>query len=451
MPECEMIRKDTFGFIPLGCPKNTVDGEIMIKKLIDADFEYVDYLENGADIVIVNTCGFIDDAKKEAIENILDVIDMKKEGSVEAVVVTGCLAERYKEELAKEFPEVDAVVGIGANSDIAGICKNLLLGKRENYFPAKELMPLNGARALSTPSHWAYLKIADGCSNCCTYCAIPSIRGKYRSRKMEDILSEAKELAELGVKELIVIAQDTTRYGEDLYGELKLPELLNRLCEIDKIHWIRLFYCYPDRITDELLETMKKQQKVLNYIDLPLQHADGKILKSMNRTGDEKTLSELIGKIRAYLPDAVIRTTFMTGFPGEGEKEFETLAQFVKDMKFDRLGCFAFSPQEGTPAYNMEDAVDEETKVRRGEIIMDEQFRIVESKSEELMGRELEVLVEGYDDYADCYYGRSYMDAPEIDSLIYFTSDGTYEAGDFVRVVIFDKDEYDLIGKEVEK
>ena len=446
-----MSKKDTFGFIPLGCPKNTVDGEILIKKLIDAGFEYVDYLEENADIVIVNTCGFIDDAKKEAIENILDVAEMKKEGTVEALVVTGCLAQRYKQELADEIPEIDAVVGIGANSNIVEICSNILLGKKGNVFPPKELLPLDGSRALSTPSHWAYLKIADGCSNCCTYCAIPSIRGKFRSRKIEDIVAEANDLASAGVKELIVIAQDTTRYGEDLYGELKLPELLNRLCEIDGIHWIRLFYCYPDRITDELLETMKNQEKVLHYIDLPLQHADGKILRSMNRTGDEKSLGELIGKIREYMPDAVIRTTFITGFPGEGEKEFETLAQFVIDMKFDRLGCFAFSPQEGTAAYNMEDAVDEETKIRRGEVIMDEQFRIVEAKFDELEGRQLEVLVEGYDDYSDCYYGRSYMDAPEIDSLIYFTSDEPHEAGEFVNVVIFDKDEYDLIGKEVEK
>lgn len=446
-----MRKKDTFGFIPLGCPKNTVDGEIIIKKLIDAGFEYVDYMEEDADIVIVNTCGFIDDAKKEAIENILDVVELKKEGSVEALVVTGCLAERYRQELASEIPEIDAVVGIGANNDIVEICRNVLLGKRENYFPPKELLPLDGSRAISTPSYWAYLKIADGCSNCCSYCAIPQIRGRFRSRKLEDVVAEARDLAAVGVKELIVIAQDTTRYGEDIYGELKLPELLNELCEIDGIHWIRLFYCYPDRITDELLETMKNQEKVLQYIDLPLQHADGEILRRMNRTGDEKSLAALIEKIREYMPDAVIRTTLITGFPGEGEKEFETLAQFVKDMRFDKLGCFAFSPQEGTAAYNMEGAVDEETKIRRGEVIMDEQFRVVESKFDELEGRELEVLVEGYDDYNDCYYGRSYMDAPEIDSMIYFTSDEPHEAGEFVNVVIFDKDEYDLIGKELEK
>lgn len=446
-----MKNRDTFGFVSLGCPKNVVDGEIMMKKLIDSGFEYVDHFEEPADVVIVNTCGFIDDAKKEAIENIFDTVQMKKDGTVDAVVVTGCLSERYKEEILKEIPEVDAVVGIGANNDIVQICKNVLLGKKQAVFPPKENLPLNGSRALTTPEHWAYLKISDGCSNCCTYCAIPSIRGKMRSRKIEDIVSEAKDLALSGIKEIIIVAQDTTRYGEDLYGKLMLPELLNKLCEIDPIRRIRLFYCYPDRITDELLETMKNQKKILHYIDLPLQHADGTILRRMNRTGDARSLKNLIKKIREYMPDVVIRTTFMTGFPGEGEKEFETLAQFVKDLEFDKVGCFAFSPQEGTAAYNMDDAVDEETKIRRGEIIMDEQFRIVEKKSEQLMGRELEVMVEGYDDYSDSYYGRSYMDAPEIDSLVYFTSPNAYSAGDFVDVVIYDKDEYDLIGKEVEK
>lgn len=444
-----MDDKITVGFVSLGCPKNMVDGEMMLAKLEDDGFEVVDYLD-GAEVVIVNTCGFIDDAKKEAIENILEVVDLKNDGLVSAIIVTGCLAERYKDDVMKEIPEVDAVVGIGANGDIANICREVLKGKKVGTFPDKENMPLNGARVLTTPSHWAYLKIADGCSNCCTYCAIPSIRGSFRSRPIEEIVNEAENLAMAGVREIIVVAQDTTRYGEDIYGELKLPELLDRLCEIQGIEWIRLFYCYPDRITDELLETMAKQEKILHYIDLPLQHADGNILKKMNRTGDVESLTALINKIRDYMPDAVIRTTFITGFPGEGEKEFEVLAQFVKDMKFDRLGCFAYSPQEGTPAYEFEDEVDDETKIRRGEVIMDEQYRVVEEKSEALMGKELDVLIEGYDDYTDCYYGRSYMDAPEIDTMIYFSSPNGYSAGDFARVVIFDKDEYDLIGKEVE-
>ena len=445
-----MSDKMTVGMVALGCPKNMVDGEMMIAKMEDDGFTYVDYLEKDADVVIVNTCGFIDDAKKEAIENIFEVVQMKKDGTVGAVVVTGCLAQRYKQEILREIPEVDAVVGLGANAEISAICREVLKGRKLTSFPPEDKMPLNGPRELSTPEYWAYLRIADGCSNCCTYCAIPSIRGKFRSRKMEDIIEEATMLALSGVKEIIVVAQDTTRYGEDIYGELKLPELLDRLCEIEGIKWIRLFYCYPDRITDELLSTMERQEKILNYMDIPLQHAHGKILKAMNRTGDRESLTKLIEKIRGYMPDVVIRTTLMTGFPGEGEEEFETLAEFVKEIKFDRLGCFAFSPQEGTPAYKMEQDIDEETKLRRGEIIMDEQYRIVEEKSEELMGRELEVLIEGYDSYSDCYYGRSYMDAPEIDTVIYFSSPNPYTAGDFAKVVIFDRDEYDLIGKEVE-
>lgn len=445
-----MSDKMTVGMVALGCPKNMVDGEMMIAKMEDDGFTYVDYLEKDADVVIVNTCGFIDDAKKEAIENIFEVVQMKKDGTVGAVVVTGCLAQRYKQEILREIPEVDAVVGLGANAEISAICREVLKGRKLTSFPPEDKMPLNGPRELSTPEYWAYLRIADGCSNCCTYCAIPSIRGKFRSRKMEDIIEEATMLALSGVKEIIVVAQDTTRYGEDIYGELKLPELLDRLCEIEGIKWIRLFYCYPDRITDELLSTMASQEKILNYMDIPLQHAHGKILKAMNRTGDRESLTKLIEKIRGYMPDVVIRTTLMTGFPGEGEEEFETLAEFVREIKFDRLGCFAFSPQEGTPAYKMEQDIDEETKLRRGEIIMDEQYRIVEEKSEELMGRELEVLIEGYDSYSDCYYGRSYMDAPEIDTVIYFSSPNPYTAGDFAKVVIFDRDEYDLIGKEVE-
>lgn len=444
-----MDKKLTVGLVSLGCPKNQVDAEMMLAKLEDNGYTVVDYV-NGADIVIVNTCGFIDDAKKEAIENILDVVELKKEGLVDKILVTGCLAERYQNEVMQEIPEVDGVCGIGSNGDIVEICNNVLKGKKYNLFPAKEKMPLDGARVLTTPDHWAYLKIADGCSNCCTYCAIPSIRGPFRSRPMEEVLTEAQNLALAGVKEVILIAQDTTRYGEDIYGEMKLPELLNKLCEIEGIEWIRLFYCYPDRVTDELLETMKNQKKILHYMDLPLQHADGNVLKRMNRTGDAESLKALINKIRDYMPDVAIRTTFMTGFPGESVEEFETLAEFVKEMRFDRLGCFAFSPQNGTPAYDMDDQIDDDVKVRRGEVIMDEQYRIVEEKSEEIMGREFDILVEGYDDYSDTYYGRSYMDAPDIDTLVYFSSPNPYTAGDFVRVIIFDKDEYDLIGKEVE-
>lgn len=435
------------GMISLGCPKNQVDAEHMLA-LMDAEgWEIVDYVD-GCDVVIVNTCGFIDDAKKEAIENILDMVELKKEGVIGKIIVTGCLAQRYKEEIVKEIPEVDAVIGIGANGDIIKTVEEVMSGVDtiENYPPQCEL-PLEGQRILTTPQYWAYLKIGEGCSNRCTYCTIPSIRGNMRSRSMENIIDEAKQLAELGVKELILIAQDTTSYGLDLYGELKLPELLNELCKIDSIEWIRLLYCYPDRITDELIETMKNQDKVVNYIDLPLQHADDKILKAMNRRGDQALIRSVISKLRTEIPDVVIRTTFIVGFPGEGEKEFETLAEFVNEIEFDRLGVFTFSPQEGTPAFDMDNQVDEDVKTRRGEIIMQDQYSIMEEKNNEKIGEIYKVVVEDYDGYSDSYTGRTYMDAPEIDGLVKFTSQKDLEVGDFVNVEIFDIEDYDLIGE----
>mgnify|MGYP004529507769 FL=1 len=435
------------GMISLGCPKNQVDAEHMLA-LMDAEgWEIVDYVD-GCDAVIVNTCGFIDDAKKEAIENILDMVELKKEGVISKIIVTGCLAQRYKDEIVKEIPEVDAVIGIGANGDIIKTVEEVMSGVDtiENYPPQCDL-PLEGQRILTTPQYWAYLKIGEGCSNRCTYCTIPSIRGNMRSRSMENIIDEAKQLAESGVKELILIAQDTTSYGLDLYGELKLPELLNELCKIDSIEWIRLLYCYPDRITDELIETMKNQEKVVNYIDLPLQHADDKILKAMNRRGDQALIRNVISKLRAEIPDVVIRTTFIVGFPGEGEEEFETLAEFVNEIEFDRLGVFTFSPQEGTPAFDMEDQVDEDIKTRRGEVIMQDQYSIMEEKNNEKIGKTYRVVVEDYDGYSDSYTGRTYMDAPEIDGLVKFTSHKDLDIGDFVDVEIFDVEDYDLIGE----
>ncbi|MDY3089411.1 MAG: 30S ribosomal protein S12 methylthiotransferase RimO [Oscillospiraceae bacterium] len=435
------------GMISLGCPKNQVDAEHMLA-LMDAEgWEIVDYVD-GCDAVIVNTCGFIDDAKKEAIENILDMVELKKEGVISKIIVTGCLAQRYKDEIVKEIPEVDAVIGIGANGDIIKTVEEVMSGVDtiENYPPQCDL-PLEGQRILTTPHYWAYLKIGEGCSNRCTYCTIPSIRGNMRSRSMENVIDEAKQLAESGVKELILIAQDTTSYGLDLYGELKLPELLNELCKIDSIEWIRLLYCYPDRITDELIETMKNQEKVVNYIDLPLQHADDKILKAMNRRGDQALIRNVISKLRTEIPDVVIRTTFIVGFPGEGEKEFETLAEFVNEIEFDRLGVFTFSPQEGTPAFDMEDQVDEDIKTRRGEVIMQDQYSIMEEKNNEKIGKTYRVVVEDYDGYSDSYTGRTYMDAPEIDGLVKFTSHKDLDIGDFVDVEIFDVEDYDLIGE----
>ena len=435
------------GMISLGCPKNQVDAEHMLA-LMDAEgWEIVDYVD-GCDAVIVNTCGFIDDAKKEAIENILDMVELKKEGVISKIIVTGCLAQRYKDEIVKEIPEVDAVIGIGANGDIIKTVEEVMSGVDtiEKYPPQCEL-PLEGQRILTTPQYWAYLKIGEGCSNRCTYCTIPSIRGNMRSRSMENVIDEAKQLAESGVKELILIAQDTTSYGLDLYCELKLPELLNELCKIDSIEWIRLLYCYPDRITDELIETMKNQEKVVNYIDLPLQHADDKILKAMNRRGDQALIRNVISKLREEIPDVVIRTTFIVGFPGEGEEEFETLAEFVNEIEFDRLGVFTFSPQEGTPAFDMEDQVDEDIKTRRGEVIMQDQYSIMEEKNNEKIGKTYRVVVEDYDGYSDSYTGRTYMDAPEIDGLVKFTSHKDLDIGDFVDVEIFDVEDYDLIGE----
>ncbi len=436
------------GMISLGCPKNQVDAERMLAALDRNEFEIADCYD-GVDAVIVNTCGFIDAAKQEAIENILDMAQLKEDGTVKKIIVTGCLAQRYQKEIFDEIPEVDAVIGLGANEGIAETVKKVIEGENVYEMPDNELLPLVGERLLTTPEHWAYLKIADGCSNRCTYCSIPSIRGNYRSVEFETVVEEAKALAAAGTKEIILIAQDTTNYGFDLYGKIRLPELLDALCEIDGIEWIRMLYCYPDKITDELLDTMARQPKVLNYIDLPLQHADDNILKAMNRRGDSAYLRETVNKIREKLPDAVIRTTFIVGFPGEGEKEFENLAEFVNEMEFDRLGCFAFSPQEGTPAFDMENQVEEDVKVRRGEIIMQDQLEIVTLKNQSRIGKTYKVIVEDYDSYSDSYSGRTYMDAPEIDGSISFTTDKNYENGDFADVVIIGVNDYDLIGKDI--
>ncbi|MEG0979470.1 MAG: 30S ribosomal protein S12 methylthiotransferase RimO [Oscillospiraceae bacterium] len=438
------------GMISLGCPKNQVDAELMLAKLEQEGFEIVNDAV-GADAVIVNTCGFIDDAKKEAIENILEMAQLKEDGELKKLIVTGCLAERYKQEVLDEIPEIDAIIGIGANEDIAKICKETIEGKQIALFPSKDKIVLNGQRLLTTPKYWAYLKIADGCSNCCTYCAIPQIRGRFRSRKIEDIVEEAKALAQSGVKEVVIIAQDTTRYGEDIYGKLMLSTLLDKLCEIEGIEWIRLLYCYPDRLNDELIETIASQEKVLNYIDLPLQHADEKILKSMNRTGSRQELTNLIKKLRDKIPDVAIRTTFITGFPGETKESFECLAEFIKDIKFDRLGCFAYSAEEGTPAATFENQVDEQEKIHRGELIMQSQYDIFIDNNNKSIGKVYKVLNEGYDAYCDSYYGRCYKDAPEIDGKVLFTCEDIIKEGEFVDVEILGVKEYDLLGKVVKK
>ena len=452
----------SISMISLGCPKNQIDAERMLASLDSADYVIGDLYE-GVDAVIINTCGFIDAAKEEAIENILEMAELKKEGTVGKIIVTGCLAQRHKKEILDEIPEVDAVVGIGANGQIADIL-NSLFGEETADLPANEAeeggcyctfpsvndLPLTGPRVLTTPEYWAYLKIADGCNNRCSYCTIPYIRGDYRSVPMEDVLEEARSLAAAGTKELILVAQDTTNYGFDFDGKLHLPELLNSLCEIEGIEWIRMLYCYPDKITDELLDVMVKQPKVLPYIDLPLQHADDGILKAMNRRGTREDYTELIKKIRDLMPDCVIRTTFIVGYPGEGEDEFEHLAEFVNEIEFDRLGCFAYSPQEGTPAAAAENQVDEQLKVDRGEIIMNDQLEIVTLKNQERIGKTYRVLVEDYDAYSDSYSGRTYMDAPEIDGKIDFTTDKEYNIGDFAEVKVIGVNDYDLLGRDVD-
>lgn len=437
------------GMISLGCPKNQVDAEVMLKKLVDAGYILVQEADK-ADVVIVNTCGFIEDAKKESIDAILEMADLKEDGLLSKIVVTGCLAQRYQDEVFAEIPEVDGVVGIGANADIVAVC-DALFENDENYsaFPDKQELPLNGGRVLTTPEYTAYLKIAEGCDNCCSYCAIPSIRGGFRSREMEDIIDEAKMLCEKGVKELIVVAQDTTKYGEDLYGELKLPELLGKLSEIENLQWIRLLYCYPDRITDELIEAIAENEKVCNYIDMPMQHADGKILEAMNRKGDKESLLALVGKIRARIPDVVLRSTFITGFPGEDEDAFTTLSEFVNEAKLDRVGCFAYSREEGTPAYDFDNQVEPEVAAERAEVIMNQQYTISEEKLGACVEKVFDVLVEGYDPYTDSYYGRTYMDAPDIDNNVIFTSGYRIDDGEIVPVEIFDKDDYSLIGEAI--
>ena len=440
------------GMVSLGCPKNQVDAEIMLYRLKEAGYEITGN-EGEADLVIVNTCGFIEDAKREAIDNILELGQLKEDGSLKGLIVTGCLAERYKNEVIDEMPEIDALLGIGCNADIVSVVERVLSGEKGiALFAEKEKLDMDSDRILATPRYTAYLRVADGCDNCCTYCTIPSIRGHFRSRTMESVLDEANRLAKRGVRELVVIAQDTTRYGEDIYGKLMLAELLNKLCEIDGIEWIRILYAYPERITDELLDTMASQPKIMKYIDIPIQHCNGEVLRNMNRRGDRRSLTELIAKIRAKMPDVAIRTTLITGFPGETEEQFTELCEFVNEIGFDRLGCFAYSAEEGTPAAEMDNQCEKSVKERRAEVIMNDQLRIISKKNQEKIGKTLDILVEGYDNYIRCCFGRSYADAPEIDAKIFFApSSPRPSEGDIVKVEIFDTIEYDLLGQQIEE
>ena len=437
------------GMVSLGCSKNQVDAERMLYKIQKAGYQLIEDAAL-ADIAIINTCGFIESAKQEAIETIFEFVALKNEGRIKKIVVTGCLSERYREEVSELIPESDAVVGIGCNEDIVSVLEKIMEGERVEAFADKEKLSLTGGRVLTTLSFTSYLKIAEGCDNRCSYCAIPDIRGRFRSVPMENLLDEARKLASEGVRELNVIAQDTTRYGIDLYGKYMLPELLTELCKIEELKWIRILYCYPERITDELLDVMAKEDKIVKYIDLPIQHCDDAILKAMHRQGTETSLREVIKKIREKVEGVVIRTTLITGFPGETEEQFNRLAEFVNEMEFDRLGCFPYSEEEGTPAAEMDCQVDEEIREHRAEIIMEQQSVIAEKKNNALIGKTLEVVTEGFDRYGECWFGRSAADAPEIDGKIFFTApDKKPFPGCFVKVKIDDVLDYDLIGEIV--
>ena len=437
------------GMVSLGCPKNQIDAELMLGSLADAGYELIEDAAL-ADVAIVNTCGFIESAKSEAIEEILELAALKNEGRIKALIVTGCMAERYRDAILDEMPEVDAVVGIGSNHKIADIVENVTQSKRFSSYGEKENLHMCGRRIRTTLPFYSYLRIADGCNNRCTFCAIPMIRGRFRSRPMEELVEEAEQLASKGVRELTVIAQDTTEYGSDLYGKRMLPELLNKLCEVEGLKWIRVLYCYPEKITDELLSVIADQPKMCKYIDMPIQHVSKNILRAMHRPGDRQSLTALISHIREKIPGVVLRTTLMTAFPGETQENFEELIDFVREIKFEKLGCFIWSAEEDTPAFDLPDRIDPETAALREESIIDEQSRIIDMRCEGMVGKKIEVMTEGFDRLAECYYGRSQGEAPEIDGKIFYDTDGKkLRQGDFVTVEITDFMDCDLVGRIV--
>ena len=442
------------GFVSLGCPKNQLDTEVMLHELVSAGYEITPE-ETEADVVIINTCAFIESAKKEAIDNILDIAWLKKHHTLKAIIVTGCLAERYRDSILEEFPEVDAVLGVGSIHNIVEAVEAVTTKKKKgskrkysSYLKNDEVR-LGGDRILTTPDYSAYIKIAEGCDNKCAYCAIPSIRGKFRSRTIEDIVEEAKGLEALGVKELCVVAQDITRYGLDLYGEYSLAKLLRKITEETSIPWIRLLYCYPDKITDELIAEMRDNDRILKYIDLPIQHISDHMLKAMNRHGDGKTVREVIKKLRREIPNIFIRTTFIVGFPGETEEDFTELCEFVKEAKFDRAGVFTYSREEDTPAYDFQNQIDEQLKIDRQDILMREQLDVCEANNEKMIGKTITVLCEDFDPVSEAHYGRSEGDAPEIDGKVYFKSDVRIAPGTFIKVKIREVIDYDLYGVAV--
>ncbi len=450
-----MSKKIKVGFVSLGCSKNRIDTEVMLHTLATAGYEITGD-ETEADVVIINTCAFIESAKKEAIDNILDIAWLKENKDLKGIVVCGCLAERYGKEILEELPEVDAIVGVGGLPKIAeavesayssAFCnKKNTAQNKYSCLDDKNTMPLGGDRVVTTPEYTAYIKVAEGCDNHCTYCVIGNIRGKFRSRPIEDIVAEAKTLEELGVKELNIVAQDTSRYGLDIYGEYSLAKLVRAITNETNIPWIRLLYCYPDKITDDLCNEFANNDRLVKYIDMPIQHISDSVLTRMNRHGGSEVIKDAIARLRAACPEIVLRTTVLVGFPGETDEDFEELCEFIKEAKFDRLGAFTYSAEEGTPAAEMEEQIDEQVKQDRYDLVMRLQGDISAEKNEEKLGKTLEVICEGYDTVSEIYYGRSASDAPEIDGKIYFSADRGVDEGEFVKVTIGNVLDYDLLG-----
>lgn len=440
-----MMRKVLF--ISLGCDKNLVDSEMMLGMLAQNGYEFTDD-EREADVVIVNTCCFIGDAKEESVNTILEMAELKKSGDIEMLIVAGCLAERYREEIQTEIPEVDAILGTMAIDEVVRTLTEVSDGIRENHYKSLDEEPLTGVkRVVTTGGHYAYLKIAEGCDKHCTYCIIPKVRGNYRSVPMEHLIREAEELADKGVKELILVAQETTVYGKDLYGHKALPELLRALCRISGIYWIRILYCYPEEIDDDLIQTIREEKKICHYLDLPIQHASDRILQRMGRKTDKKQLQGIIGKLRDAIPDICLRTTLITGFPGETEAEHEELIEFIDQMEFDRLGVFTYSQEEDTPAALMPDQIPEEVKLSRQAQLMELQQEIAFEAAKDMVGRTVTAMIEGKVADENAYVARTYKDAPNVDGFLFVNTDRELITGDFVKVKVTASYEYDLIGE----
>ena len=437
-------------FVSLGCDKNLVDTEVMLGMLTGKGYSITDD-ENEADVVVINTCCFIGDAKEESINNILEMAELRKSGQIKALIVTGCLAQRYKEEIQTEIPEVDAIIGTTAIDTIVETLEGVLAGQSHNHIEDINLPPVyDKKRIVTTGGHYAYLKIAEGCDKRCSYCIIPKVRGNYRSIPMESLIAEAKQLVEFGAKELILVAQETTLYGKDLYGEKSLPKLLHELCRIDGLYWIRILYCYPEEITDELIETIRTEEKVCHYLDIPIQHASDNILKRMGRRTNQQELRDMIAKLRERIPDICLRTTLITGFPGETQEDHEELMAFVDEMEFDRLGVFTYSAEEDTPAATFDDQIDEELKKDRQAEIMELQQEIAFEKAQDAVGRTVLAIIEGKLPDEHAYAARTYMDAPGVDGLVFVQTSEELMTGDFVKVKITGSYEYDLIGEIVD-